>query len=66
MRIVLLLDTIRGIPHAILAVKQGEETYVLDNLTDMVLPHRRYEHYKPQYSVNERYRWAHIAPDLMR
>ena len=66
MRIVVLLDTIRGIPHAVLAVKQGAETYVLDNLTDMVLPHRRYEHYQPQYSVNEQYRWAHIAPDLMR
>lgn len=66
MRIVMLIDTIRGIPHAVLAVKQGAETYVLDNLTDMVLPHRRYKHYQPQYSVNEQYRWAHIAPDLMR
>jgi predicted transglutaminase-like cysteine proteinase len=66
MRIVLLIDTIRGIPHAVLAVKQGDETYVLDNLTDMLLPHRRYEHYRPQYSVNELYRWAHVAPDLMR
>lgn len=66
MRIVMLLDTIRGIAHSVLTVRQGEETYVLDNLTDMVLPHRRYDHYKPQYSVNEHYRWAHIAPDLMR
>ena len=66
MRIVMLIDTIRGIPHAILAVKQGDGTYVLDNLTDMVLSHQRYEHYKPQYSVNELYRWAHVAPDLMR
>jgi predicted transglutaminase-like cysteine proteinase len=66
MRIVMLIDTIRGIPHAILAVRQGDETFVLDNLSDMVLPHQRYEHYKPQYSVNEQYRWAHVAPDLMR
>jgi predicted transglutaminase-like cysteine proteinase len=66
MRIVMLFDTIRGIAHAVLAVKQGDETYVLDNLTDMVLPHQRYEHYRPQYSVNEEYRWAHVAPNLMR
>jgi predicted transglutaminase-like cysteine proteinase len=66
MRIVMLIDSIRGIAHAVLAVRQGDETYVLDNLTDMVLPHRRYEHYLPQYSVNEHYRWAHVAPDLMR
>ena len=66
MRIVMLLDTIRGISHAVLAVKAGEESYVLDNLTDLVLSHKRYEHYLPQYSVNEHYRWAHVAPGLMR
>jgi len=66
MRIVMLTDTIRGIAHAVLAVRQGDETYVLDNLSDLVLPHQRYGHYQPQYSVNEQYRWAHVAPDLMR
>jgi predicted transglutaminase-like cysteine proteinase len=66
MRIVLLTDSIRNIPHAVLAVRQGGESYVLDNLSDLVLPHSRYEHYLPQYSVNEQYRWAHVAPGLMR
>ena len=66
MRIVMLMDNIRGIAHAVLAVKQGDESYVLDNLTDLVLSHKRYEHYLPQYSVNEQYRWAHVAPGLMR
>ena len=66
MRIVMLIDSIRGIAHAVLAVKEGDESYILDNLTDMVLPHKRYEHYQPQYSVNEQYRWAHVAPNLMR
>jgi len=66
MRIVLLIDAIRGIAHAALAVSDGEESYVLDNLSDLVLSHRRYDHYLPQYSVNERYRWAHIAPGMMR
>jgi predicted transglutaminase-like cysteine proteinase len=66
MRIVLLIDAIRNIPHAVLAVKHGQESYVLDNLSDLVLPHQRYGHYLPQYSVNENFRWAHVAPGLMR
>lgn len=66
LRIVMLTDTIRGIGHAVLAVRQGDDTYVLDNVSDLVLSHRKYEHYQPQYSVNEQYRWAHIAPGMMR
>jgi predicted transglutaminase-like cysteine proteinase len=66
MRIVLLKDTIRNIAHAILAVKLDGESYVLDSLSDLVLPHLKYEHYVPQYSVNEHYRWAHVAPNSVR
>jgi len=66
MRIVLLIDSIRNIPHAVLAVKFDEESYVLDNLSNLVLSHRKYEHFLPQYSVNEYFRWAHVAPGLMR
>ena len=66
MRIVMLIDSIRNIPHAVLAVKSGAESYVLDNLSNLVLPHQKYEHYLPQYSVNEYFRWAHVAPGLMR
>lgn len=62
MRIVLLKDNIRNISHAILAVKLNGDTYVLDNVSDLVLSHLKYEHYVPQYSVNEFYRWAHVAP----
>lgn len=60
MRIVALKDRIRGIGHAILAVYLGDEIYVLDNQTVMVLPHTRYKHYLPQYSVNEKFRWMHV------
>ena len=66
MRIVLLKDTIRNIAHAVLAVKIDDETFVLDNVSDLVLPHLKYEHYVPQYSVNEIYRWAHVAPGALR
>jgi predicted transglutaminase-like cysteine proteinase len=66
LRIVMLNDTIRGIAHAVLAVRQGGEIYILDNLSDLVLPHQRYGHYQPQYSVNEHFRWAHVSPGMMR
>ncbi len=62
MRIVALKDSIRNLAHAILVVYMNNDAYVLDNLTDMVLPHTRYMHYLPQYSVNEVYRWAHVRP----
>ncbi len=60
MRIVAIRDAIRNIGHAILAVYAGNTVYILDNQTNMVLPHTKYRHYVPQYSVNEHYRWMHI------
>jgi predicted transglutaminase-like cysteine proteinase len=60
LRLVVVRDRIRGIGHAVLAVYLGQAVYILDNLTDQVLPHRRYRHYRPQYSVNETHAWAHL------
>lgn len=62
MRVVALKDRIRNIGHAVLAVYTDGEIYILDNQTMMVLPHTKYKHYIPQYSVNEKYRWMHIPP----
>ena len=62
MRIVALRDTIRNLGHAVLAVYMDGDAYILDNLTPMVLTHERYQHYAPQYSINEVYRWAHVRP----
>ncbi len=66
LRIVLLRDAIRNISHAVLAVELNGETYILDNMSDLVLVHLKYKHYVPQYSVNEFFRWAHVSPDLLR
>jgi predicted transglutaminase-like cysteine proteinase len=62
LRIVAVRDAIRGIGHAVLAVYAKDDIYILDNQTDMVLSHTKYKHYIPQYSVNEHYRWMHVAP----
>lgn len=60
MRIVVLRDTIRNLAHAVLVVYLDNEAYVLDNLSNVVLSHKRLGNYSPQYSVNEYGRWAHI------
>lgn len=60
MRIVALKDLIRNIGHAVLVVYLEDDIYVLDNQTVLVLPHSRYKHYLPYYSVNEKFRWMHV------
>ncbi len=62
MRIVAVKDAIRGIGHAVLAVYTDNDIFILDNQTVMVLSHTKYKHYIPQYSVNEKFRWMHVAP----
>ncbi len=62
MRIVVIKDRIRNIGHAVLAVYMDKTAYILDNMSNLVLPHSRYQHYIPQYSVNGANRWAHIRP----
>lgn len=60
LRIVALQDSIRRLGHAVLVVYTNDEAYVLDNQTKLVLPHGKYSHYIPQFSVNELNRWAHL------
>lgn len=60
LRVIILLDSRRNVGHAVLAFYDDREIYVLDSLTDEVLPHWHYRHYKPQYSMNETTRWTHL------
>jgi len=62
LRIVVLTDTIRNLAHAVVAVYHEGNAYILDNMSNLVLPHTRLMHYRPQFSVNETYRWTHITP----
>jgi predicted transglutaminase-like cysteine proteinase len=66
LRMVVLQDAARDLPHAVLAVYLGDRILILDNLSDEVLPQERLPHYLPYYSVNETARWAHLAPDSPR
>lgn len=62
MRIVVLMETVRNVAHAVLVVYLDGDAYVLDNLSNNVLSHTRYKSYVPQFSVNEKFRWAHVRP----
>ncbi|WP_343564990.1 transglutaminase-like cysteine peptidase [Kiloniella sp. b19] len=60
LRIVILKDRIRNIGHAVLAVYEPNDILILDSLSNLILSHKKYKHYVPQYSMNETTRWAHI------
>lgn len=62
LRIVVVRDVLRNIAHAILAVYLGNDILIMDSLFDGVLSHHQVTFYAPQYSVNEKKRWAHIKP----
>lgn len=59
MRLVILQDENLNVAHAILAVKLGEEYFILDNQIDAVLPDTQILHYRPVYSINETAWWLH-------
>lgn len=61
MRIAVLLDTVRNLPHAVLAVELNGRSYILDSLFNGVLEDTSLGQYVPQYSVNLDTRWAHIV-----
>ena len=60
MRIVILKDRIRNIGHAVLAIYEKNDILILDSLSNLILSHKKYRHYIPQYSMNATTRWAHI------
>jgi predicted transglutaminase-like cysteine proteinase len=66
LRIVVVRDVLRNIAHAVLAVYIDDDILIMDSLFDGVLPHHQVTFYAPQYSVNEKRRWAHITPIIRR
>ena len=62
MRVVAVMETIRGIGHAVLVVFVDDKAYVLDSLSNLLLQHSRLTNYEPKFSVNEEFRWVHVKP----
>ncbi len=63
LRLVVVRDVLRDVVHAVLAVHVDDRVYILDNLSQAVLPQAMVRQYVPYYSVNENARWAHLPPD---
>jgi predicted transglutaminase-like cysteine proteinase len=64
LRVVILRDTVRDVPHAVLAAKLGEgDEMILDNLASQPLPSSTVIQYSPYYAVNETTRWIFIKPE---
>ncbi len=63
MRLVIVMETLRNIPHAVLAVYANGDAYLLDNLDGQStrLPsHSQRPNYVPHQSMNEQFRWTHM------
>ncbi len=61
LRLVVVYDLARGIPHAVLAVDLGAETLILDSQYNTIFSAAQLRRYLPYYSVNEQGGWIHIA-----
>ncbi len=60
MRIVALNDTNLRIGHAVLMLRFGGRTYILDNQIKTVALESNILHYQVVYSINEAHWWMHI------
>lgn len=62
MRIAIVKDTQKNIPHAILIVYTDKGPYVLDNQIKTMTASASIRHYKPIFSINRTAWWLHTAP----
>lgn len=62
MRIVVLQDMQKNIPHAILVVYTENGPVVLDNQIKRMTPVENIAHYKPIFSINRDSWWLHTKP----
>lgn len=60
MRVVIVQDTNLRIAHAVMAIENNNDIFILDNQIDEVISHADIFHYVPVYSVNESHWWMHV------
>jgi predicted transglutaminase-like cysteine proteinase len=61
MRLAIVQDKIKNIPHAILIVYTAQGAYVLDNQIKLTMKSSEVDRYKPIYSINSESWWRHIS-----
>ena len=58
MRIIVVKDAMRSLPHAVLGVELGGRVMVLDNIYNAIVPFTKLRQYTPQYCLNETAAWV--------
>ncbi len=64
LRIAVVYDNLRRIGHAVLAVYAEGDILILNNQTDTIASHARYDNFVPWYLVNETALWTSAGPTL--
>lgn len=62
MRIAIVQDTVKNIPHAILVVYTNSGAMILDNQSTVMKSADTVKRYKPIFSINRTAWWVHKAP----
>lgn len=62
MRIVILQDLHKNIPHAVLTLYTDQGAMILDNQMKTMVKADSIKHYKPIFSINQNAWWLHTAP----
>lgn len=63
MRVAIVHDEIKDIPHAVLVVYADGDALILDNQTDSVISSDSTDRYRPLFSINRTAWWLHTAPE---
>ena len=61
LRVVVLQDLNLGVAHAVLIVYLDGQALLLDNQIGRVIDQAKVRHYRPYYSINEKFWWLHKA-----
>jgi predicted transglutaminase-like cysteine proteinase len=64
LRISIVQDTVKNIPHAVLAVYTDEGVFILDNQIKTLVEAGHAGRYKPIFSINREAWWLHTSPDV--
>lgn len=62
LRVAIVQDTVKNVPHAVLMVYTDRGTYVLDNQIKTLVDTKTAGRYRPIYSINRTAWWLHTAP----
>jgi len=63
LRVAIVQDTYKNIPHAVLVVYTESGAYILDNQNPSLVSAEFGTRYRPIYSINRQGWWLHSAPD---